>query len=210
MKIKQVEGLQAELGNIVQNVEDERAYYPTGSATTGEILVADSGDNNYIVGSGRVFGTGLPASATKIWPSSEFGDAARKNVGTTAGTVCAGDDSRLGGTPANPADDSVTYAKLNSTLKQRSAVSASAIDWSAAAIFTKTLGANTTFTFSNLQLNKVITLLVSGNYTVTLPTYCKRISGTYSGTAANYIQFHCVNISEGSEEVWYTINQQAV
>lgn len=105
--------------------------------------------------------------------------------------------------------DNVGYTHLNSTLKDRVAVSASEIDWSAGGVFTKTISGNTTFTFSNLQLNKVITLVISGNYTITLPTYCNKISGTYSGSATNYIQLHCTNATSSSEEVWYTISQEA-
>jgi hypothetical protein len=33
-------------------------------------------------------------------------------------------------------------------------------------VFTKTLSGNTNFTFSNVQLNKVITLIISGDYTL--------------------------------------------
>ncbi len=105
--------------------------------------------------------------------------------------------------------DNVNYSHLNSTLKSRVAVSAAEIDWSAGGVFTKTLSADTTFTFSNLQLNKVIALVLSGNYIVTLPTYCNKISGTYSGSATNYIQLHCTNATSSSEEVWYTISQEA-
>ena len=101
----------------------------------------------------------------------------------------------------------ITYDKLNSSLKNSGAVAASDVDWSAAAIFTKTISATTTFTFSNLQSNKVITLLLTGNFTVNLPAYCKRISGTYNGAMSNYIQFHCVNSGSDTEDVWFTINQ---
>lgn len=106
--------------------------------------------------------------------------------------------------------DNVKHAHLAGELKFRVAVSAADIDWSAGGVFTKTLSGNTTFTFSNLQLNRIITLVVSGNYTLTLPSSCKRISGTYSGSGSNYIQFHCTNAASGSEEVWYVISQEAV
>jgi hypothetical protein len=115
-------------------------------------------------------------------------------------------DSRLSDA-RTPADSSVTYAKLATSLTSRQAVSTSAINWSLGGVYTKTLTAATTFTFSNLQLNKTITLVVSGNYTITLPAYCKKISGTYDGTVTNYIQFHCTNATGGSEEVWYTISK---
>ncbi len=120
----------------------------------------------------------------------------------------SGDVTSAGDGATTIASGAITYNKLNSSLIQRRAVSTNNIDWSTAGVFTKTISSNTTFTFSNLQLNKVITLMLSGNYTVQLPSYCKRISGTYSGGVSNYIQFHCTNATSGSEEVWYTISQQ--
>src|SRR6056297_1219075 len=125
--------------------------------------------------------------------------AFNKNFGTGADTVCQGDDFRLSDN-RTPSDSSVSYVKMASDLTQRSAVSTSDIDWSAGGVFTKTLSAATTFTFSNLRQNKVITLVLSGDFTVTLPGYCKVISGEYDGTVSNYIQFHCTNSASGSEE----------
>lgn len=54
-----------------------------------------------------------------------------------------------------------------------STISASAIDWSVSNSFYKTLGANTTFTFSNAVDGQVITICLlntTSNYTVTWPT----------------------------------------
>ena len=53
------------------------------------------------------------------------------------------------------------------------AIAASAIDWALGDQFTKTLAANTTFTFSNSQSGQIITVFVlntASNYTVTWPT----------------------------------------
>jgi hypothetical protein len=107
------------------------------------------------------------------------------------------------------ADKSINYSKIDDDLKSSTAISAADIDWSAAGVFTKTLTAATTFTFSNLQLNKVITVVLTGNFVVTLPTYVKVISGEYDGTVANYIQFHCTNAGSGTEQVWCVISQEA-
>jgi len=141
-------------------------------------------------------------------PAFTKNTAFNKNFGTASGTVCQGNDSRLSN-ERTPTNGSVTYAKIATDLTSRQAVSASDINWAAGGVFTKTLSAATTFTFSNLQLNKVITLVASGNFTITLPAYCKRISGEYDGSTTNYIQFHCTNNASGSEEVWYTISKQA-
>ena len=171
------------------------------------------------------FPTSMPASDVYAWakaaskptytagevgaePSFTKNNAFNKDFGTAAGTVCQGNDSRLSDA-RTPTDNSVTYAKLNSTLTSRQALVSGALDWSLGGVYTRSLTANTTFTFSNLQLNKTITLVLSGKYTITLPTYCKRISGSYDGSTANYIQLHCTNATGGSEEVWFTISKQA-
>lgn len=103
---------------------------------------------------------------------------------------------------------SIDYSKVANDLKSSTAIPASDIDWSSAGVFTKTLTAATIFTFSNLQVNKVITIVLDGNYTVTWPSYMDEnhlISGEYDGTVKNYIQVHCTNATAGSEEVWWAV-----
>ena len=69
---------------------------------------------------------------------------------------------------------STAVAKTNQNLTPAtSTISASAIDWSVSNSFYKTLGANTTFTFSNAVDGQVITICLlntTSNYTVTWPT----------------------------------------
>ena len=105
-------------------------------------------------------------------------------------------------------DGSITYTKLAPEMTQR-VVTAGNIDWNDGSIFTCTLTTATTFNHYNLKLNKVLTLLMTGDFTFTMPAYCKRISGSYDGSTVNYFQFHCTNNASGSEEVWYTISKQA-
>lgn len=106
---------------------------------------------------------------------------------------------------------STWYVETQSSLAEyakHATIAAADIDWSSASLFRKTLTGNTTFTFSNLIADKVITLVISGNYTVTWPSYCKKLAGNYSGAKSNYIQMHCTNAAPGQEEVWRTINQE--
>jgi len=110
-------------------------------------------------------------------------------------------------TTAKLADDSVGYAKLGAEYTTTAAISASDVDWSTAAVFTKTLAANTTLTFSNVSTGMTVDLVIDGNYTLTLPTSVKEITGTYDGTVANLIQIVSTN---GSTEQWATISQEAV
>ena len=50
-------------------------------------------------------------------------------------------------------------------------------------------------------------LVITGDFTLTLPASVKVISGTYDGTVSNLIQIASTN---GSTEQWATISQQAV
>jgi hypothetical protein len=109
-------------------------------------------------------------------------------------------------TTAKLADDAVTYAKLGAEFTTSATISASDVDWSAAAVHTKTLGANTTLTFSNVSTGMVIDLVIDGNYTLTLPASVKEISGTYDGTVTNLIQIVSTN---GATEQWATISKEA-
>lgn len=142
----------------------------------------------------------------------DFIDGANGKLGTTNYVISFNKSGPSGtsGTSGTLADDSVTYPKFNTTLTSvtgLTSLTGVTIDWSEAGIFSLTGTTGTTFTFINLQLNKIITLLMLGNVSVTLPTYCKKIGGTYSVSSLNYMQFHCTNSTGGSEQVWYSINQ---
>lgn len=104
------------------------------------------------------------------------------------------------------ADDQITYNKLGAEFTTTAIISASDVDWSTAAVFTKTLSANTTLTFSNVNTGTVIDLVITGDYTLTLPSSVKVISGTYDGTVSNLIQLQSTN---GATEQWAIINQEA-
>jgi hypothetical protein len=92
--------------------------------------------------------------------------------------------------------ENVGASDLRADLTGIVALSGNDVDWSTGAIFTKTLTANTTLTFSNVVVNKVITLKVDGDFALTLPSGCKILSGEYYGTGDNYIQIHSIGTSE--------------
>ena len=111
---------------------------------------------------------------------------------------------------AGVADDSITYAKLADEFTTIDALTAGAtvnVDFSAAQVYTLTITENTTLTFSNVSTGLVKDIIVTGNFTLTLPTSVKEISGTYDGTVSNLIQIVSTN---GSTEQWATISQEAV
>jgi hypothetical protein len=173
------------IGTLLFNKADnstlaEFAYFPSFPQGPGELLVSAGSESNEIESSLRSINDLSSPSATIIWTSSK--------INSFAG------------------DGTVNYARLHSTLTSRVNVSTLNLDWSTGAIFTKELSVDSTITFTNLQINKTITFIVSGNVAVTLPGVCRKLSGTYSRSATNYIQFHCTN----SSEVWYTISQEVV
>jgi len=104
------------------------------------------------------------------------------------------------------ADDAINYSKLGVEYTNSAPISASDVDWSTAAVHTKTLSANTTLTFSSVSTGMTVDLVISGNYTLTLPASVKEITGTYDGTVANLIQIVSTN---GSTEQWATISKEA-
>jgi hypothetical protein len=85
----------------------------------------------------------------------------------TANTVLAGPAS---GSAATPTFRALDVADMTIVTQ---AISALAIDWSTGYVFTKTLGANSTFTFSNNLSGQTIVVRLTNtasNYTVTWPT----------------------------------------
>ena len=87
-----------------------------------------------------------------------------------------------------------------------SAALATDVDFSTAQVFTKTLSANTTLTFSNTEIGMVKDLVVTGDFTLTFPTGSKIAAGEYDGTVSNLIQVLVV----GAADYWITISQEAV
>ena len=104
-------------------------------------------------------------------------------------------------------DNAVTYDKLGNEFTTSAALSASDVDFSTAQVFTKTLTANDTLTFSNVSTGMVKDLVIIGNFTLTFPTSVKIVSGEYDGTVSNLIQIVSTN---GATEQWASISQEAV
>ena len=101
------------------------------------------------------------------------------------------------------ADDSVTYAKLANEFTATAGVGASDIDFSIAQVFTKTLTADTAFTFSNAQVGMVKDLIVTGSFVPTFPAGTKVVAGTYNGAVSNLIQV----VVTGAGQYWLSISQ---
>jgi hypothetical protein len=108
---------------------------------------------------------------------------------------------------AKIADDAISYAKLSSEFTTISAMSTDDVDFSSAQVFTKTLATNTTLTYSNVSTGMVKDLVITGNFTLTLPASTKIIAGEYDGAVSNLIQIVSTN---GATEQWASISQEAV
>ena len=109
-------------------------------------------------------------------------------------------------TNAKIANDVVGYDKLSSEFTTSAAIAAEDIDFSSAQVFTKTLGANTTLTFSNDSIGMIKDLVITGDFTLTFPTGSKIAAGEYDGTVSNLIQVLVV----GAADYWITISQEVV
>ena len=105
------------------------------------------------------------------------------------------------------ATSSVTSVKLGTEFTTAAVISASDVDFSTAQVFTKTISADTTLTFSNVSTGMVKDIVITGTGTLTLPASVKVISGTYDGSVGNLIQIVSTN---GATEQWASISQQAV
>jgi len=109
----------------------------------------------------------------------------------------------LGVTTAKLANDAVTYDKLGTEFTTSAAVAALAVDFSSAQVFTKTITADSTFTFTNVGVGMVKDLILTGDFVPTFPAGSKIVAGTYDGTVSNLIQI----VVAGSGDYWLSISK---
>ena len=100
----------------------------------------------------------------------------------------------------------ITSGILADEFNTSSVISASNVDFTASQVFTKTLTADTTFTFSNTSIGMVKDLVITGDFVITWPSGTKIAAGTYSGTVSNLIQV----VVTAAGEYWLTISQEQV
>ena len=112
-------------------------------------------------------------------------------------------DSATGNVTISLADDGITYAKLGTEFTTSAAVAALAIDFSSAQVFTKTITADSTFTFTNVGVGMVKDLILTGDFVPTFPAGSKIVAGTYDGTVSNLIQI----VVAGSGDYWLSISK---
>ena len=128
------------------------------------------------------------------------------NIGTTANDG-TGDPLRTAFDKANDnftevyGNNFTTYDRLGSEFKTSAALTTN-VDFLSAQVFTKTLTANTTLTFTNDNIGMVKDLVITGDFTLTLPAG-STVAGEYDGTVSNLIQI----VVTGASEYWYSISQ---
>jgi len=107
-------------------------------------------------------------------------------------------------------DDSITYAKLGveftSTEALGSVSTTATLDFNTDQVFTATMTANTTFSFSNANIGMTKDLILTGSFDPTFPAGTKQIAGTYDGSVSNFIQI--VAVANG--DYWLSVSQEQV
>jgi len=125
-------------------------------------------------------------------------------VASNTATVSLND---LGVTTAKLANDAVTYDKLGNEFTTAQAVGnvsgTVTLDFSAKQVFTAAMTADTIFTFGSAEIGMTKDLILSGAFVPTF-TSAKRIAGTYSETAPNFIQI----VVAATNDYWLSISQQ--
>ena len=99
----------------------------------------------------------------------------------------------------------ITSKVLGDEFTTSSALSGTAIDWTASQVFTKTLSGDTVFTYTNDEIGKVKDLILTGDGAITWPTGTKIISGVYDGSGANLIQV----TKTATGQYWLSISKEA-
>lgn len=201
------------------NVAEIRMYCETGnahyqtikaaphSASSSAVLTLPTATGTFVAtgDTGSVASGMIAADAVtqaKIADDAVGADQLAASAVVTASIV----DSNV--TTAKIADNNITYAKLGVEFTEAAALSGTSVDWATATTFTKTLSANTTLTFANVSTGMQINLVISGNYTLTLPASVKELTNasTYDGSGENLISIVSTN---GNTEQFATINKVA-
>lgn len=209
---------QGDLSGVTFEIKEDKLK-ATNTAVDGYVLTYDSGTGGFtweqkfdgditsIVAGDGLTGSSLDTDDATL--NVIGGDGITVNADEVEATV-DGTTIELSATDGTGAlrvkDDGIDYDKLAGEFTTSAAISASEVDFSSAAVFTKTITSTTTLTFSNVETGMVKTLVISGDATLAM-TGVTTLNGDYSGTASkNIIQIVSTN---GSSEMFATISNVA-
>ena len=173
-----------------------------GNGSSGGVTLAD-GDVQVRTGTGSVAKIKMYCESSNAHfqtiqaaPHSAASSAVLTLPTATGTLVATGDTS------------SVSLGMLAANFKSIVALSGTEVNWANGQVFTKTLSGNTTLTFTCVQTGMQINLVISGNYTLTLPSSVKELTNasTYDGSGENLISIVSTN---GATEQFATINKVA-
>jgi hypothetical protein len=154
-------------------------------ATNADVTVDANGTGKFVVKDTVTTGTNAdlviaPNGTGKLDLRAAALKAGTATAGTAPEKFTAGTNLTTPEAGAEEFDGSWRYYTTTTPTRFRysresaaTAIGSTTIDWSAASTFTKTLGANTTFTFSNATDGQAIVVALTNtasNYTVTWPT----------------------------------------
>ena len=198
--------------------------------TSGQILLSTGAGTNWADAGGEVdsvnAGTGISVDVTtgNVTVTNSEPNATHTGdvTGATALTIASGavtnakmaadsvdSDQYVDGSidTVHLSDDSISYDKLGAefttTDAQGNVSSTTALDFASKQIFTATMTANTTFSFSNANIGMTKDLILTGAFDPTFPVGTKQIAGTYNGAVSNFIQI--VAVANG--DYWLSVSQ---
>jgi hypothetical protein len=137
------------------------------------------------------------------------------NIGTTANDG-TGDQVRVAFDKVNDnfnevyGNDFTNYDRLGPEFKSTEALGSvtgtATLNFATDQVFTATMTANTSFSFSNANIGMTKDLILTGDFEPSFPLGTKQIAGTYDGTVSNFIQI--VAVANG--DYWLSVSQAQV
>ena len=192
----------------VTNLADVKAFdttdYLASSVTTITTQQAsDITDNNDKIGITSAQAGEITANNSKVTNATHTGDVTGDGLLTIVDDkVITSKILNLNVTTAKIADDAITYAKLGVEFTTTGAIT-TALDFTANQVFTKTMTAGTTFTYSNVGIGMVKDFILTGAFVPTFPLGTKTVAGTYDGSVSNLIQI----VAIASGDYWMSISK---
>lgn len=174
--------------NFTELYSDDAGDVNSVNGATGTVVldsddIAEGTTNEYYTEAKVSANTSVVANTAKVTNATHTGDV----TGATALTI---------------ANDVIDYDKLGAEFTTTAAVT-TALDFGAAQIFTKTMTADTTFTYSNVGIGMVKDFILTGAFVPTFPSGTKTVAGTYDGSVSNLIQI----VAVASGDYWMSISK---